>query len=121
MVKTYNVGAHGIPTELVARIARANLPLKYTPHALREAIRDRYGVLPAAWFPQSFQGSSGGWDIVEAETLNGILSKFVVRRVVDGTRSLVLVILVDGTVKTLWTNLNTDKHTTLDKSKFSQP
>lgn len=119
MVKTYNVGAFGLPPALELKIASAQLPLKYSAHSLREAINDRYGVLPASAFPQTFQGAV--WSLVEAETFNGILSKFVVRRVVDARRSLVLVIMVDGTVKTLWTNLNTDKHSTLDKSKFSQP
>lgn len=119
MVKTYNVGAFGIPTGLALRVAGAQLPLRYSAHALREAINDRYGVLPACAFPQTFQGAV--WSLVEAETFNGILSKFVVRRVVDARRSLVLVIQVDGTVKTLWTNLNTDTHSTLDKSKFATP
>ena len=45
----------------------------------------------------------------------------VVRRPADSRRSLVMVILIDGTVKTLWTNLNSDQHATLDSSKFSRP
>lgn len=122
MVKTYNVGAHGIPWDLTSEVLRlVPLPLRYTRHALGEAVRDRYGILPAESFPKEFIGLCVGWTLVEAETTNGKLTKFVVRRAVDARRSLVLVILIDGTVKTLWTNLNTDKHATLDKSKFATP
>lgn len=124
MTKTYNVAAFGIPEQLISAIARLGnekLPLRYTRHAMREALNDRYGVLPSTSFPQVFRWSDN-WSIVEAESTNNVLlTKFVVRRAVDANRSLVLVILADGTVKTLWTNLNSDNHSTLDSSKFSRP
>ena len=124
MNKTYNVAAFGIPASLVAAVAslgNSKLPLRYSRHALSEALNDRYGVLPHSAFPTVFKWSDN-WALVEAEsTPAGQLVKFVVRRVVDARRSLVLVVLADGTVKTLWTNLNSDQHATLDSGKFSRP
>lgn len=124
MNKTFNVAAFGLPAALVEQIAKlgnAKLALRYSKHALSEAVTDRYGLLPAGSFPTHFQWN-GNWQIVEAEQDDkGALVKFVVRRNADGVRSLVMVILADGTVKTLWTNLNSDQHATLDSSKFSRP
>lgn len=122
--RTYNVDAFGLPASLVVAVAKlgnSKLPLFYTRHAKLEAVQDRYGVLPAGSYPETFQWS-GNWQLVEAESdQSGRLVKFVVRRVVDARRSLVLVVLVDGTVKTLWTNLNSDQHATLVSEKFSRP
>lgn len=124
MNKTYNIAAFGIPASAVSAVAKLSvgfLPLRYTRHALTEALNDRYGMLAVASFPTAFTFASG-WSLVEAEVnSSGALVKFVVRRAVDKTRSLVMVILADGTVKTLWTNLNSDTHVTLDSSKFSRP
>lgn len=119
--KTFNTDAYGIPESLrlsVSRLALNALPLRYTRHAMSEAVADKYGVLPATAFPRAL--SLVGWQLVEAEEVDGKLSKFVVRRPVDACRSLVLVVMVDGTVRTLWTNLNSDSHKTLDKSKFAR-
>jgi len=131
MNKTYNVDAFGLPEWAVSQIAALGvqqMPLNYSGHAMREAINDRYGILPAAAFPKVFKWADN-WSIVEVETASTthrprILTKFVVRRAVDANRSLVLVIARDGVdwnVKTLWTNLNNDQHATLDKSKFAKP
>jgi hypothetical protein len=126
MNKTYNVAAFGIPVELTRAVTKLaygdnNLQLRYTRHAMSEALGDRYGVLPSTAFP-TLLDLSEGWTIVEAEAdAKGALVKFVVRRPVDARRSLVLVVLADGTVKTLWTNLNSDQHATLNSSHFSRP
>lgn len=124
MNKTYNVAAFGIPASLVeavAKLGNIHLPLRYTRHAMSEALADRYGVLPASAFSTAFTWRSN-WFLVEVEAdAKGALVKFVVRREVDARRSLVLVVLVDGTVKTLWTNLNSDQHATLVSEKFSRP
>lgn len=121
--KIYNAGAWGIPEAIqadVARLAVAGLPLNYTRHSMREALNDRYGVLASRHFPTVF--SLGGWTLVEAEAqFPDKVDKFVVRKPVDERRSLVLVVTRDGTVKTLWTNLNTDGHSTLNKERFDKP
>jgi hypothetical protein len=122
--KTYNIAAFGLPENLLAavrKLAAGALPLTYSRHAMSEALNDRYGVLPYSCFPRAFIPGAG-WTVVEVEAnAKGALVKFVVRRPVDARRSLVLVVLADGTVKTLWTNLNSDQHATLDSSHFSKP
>ncbi len=118
--KLYNIGAYGIPMAVVHRVSKWEfLSLRWTKHAQREALNDKHGVMPSCCYPSSFQMEK--WSLVEVEVnLLGHPVKIVVRRSVDASRSLVLVILADGTVKTCWTNINTDNHSTLDKSKFSK-
>lgn len=120
--KIYNVGAWGIPAALIEDVDRLGpLPLRYSRHSMLEALNDRYGTLPSRAFPTSFLASDG-WELVEVEGyVPWTADKFVVRRPVDGRRSLVLVIQRDGFVRTLWTNLNSDGHATLNKERFDKP
>lgn len=124
MDKTYNVAAFGLPANLldaVRKLAAGAMPLYYSKHALSEALNDRYGVMTADFFPRAFIPGAG-WSVVEVESdSRGALVKFVVRRQADARRSLVMVIDMSGCVRTLWTNLNSDQHATLDSSKFSRP
>lgn len=125
MNKTYNIAAFGLPANLldaVRKLAASAMPLYYSKHALSEALNDRYGVLPVTAFPRAFVPGAG-WSVVEVEAdSKGLLVKFVIRRNVEkDNRSLVMVVNVDGTVKTVWTNLASDQHATLDSSKFSRP
>jgi hypothetical protein len=127
MSKLYNIGAYGIPEKLLAEVRAWHLRLTWSHHAQEEAVNDRYGALSKECYPKFFAGFLTDWQIVELETDGtGHAHKIVVRRWADYRRSLVLVIqkyvhLYDrGLVKTCWTNLNTDNHNTLDKSKFSK-
>jgi hypothetical protein len=123
----YNVGAHGIPEGIVKEYSRSERSLRWSHHARRELVNDRYGVINFAPFLGIHVPSK--WELVEAETefMGGeeILTKFVVRREIDPARSLVLVIVPDGPVSglvvTAWINLNTDNHRTLDKTRFDKP
>lgn len=115
--------AVGIPAQARNIVERLDLTLTWSRHAMREAVRDRYGLLPKEAYPFKFK-LSDGWELVEVESEGNVLvTKIVVRRPVDATRSLVLAILLEspkeGTVKTCWTNLNDDNHATLDTSKIS--
>jgi hypothetical protein len=119
---TYNA-AVGIPASLVTEVKHWKLQLEWSRHAKDEAISDKYGVLAPEDYPREFTGH--GWTLVEVEADKlGHAVKVVVRRVADEERSLVLVILRDGPfnglVKTCWTNLNGDNHSTLDKTKFAK-
>ena len=123
--KLFNA-AVGIPEPLVNLVKGYNLALRWTRHAMLEAVRDHYGVLKTADYARTFKLAEG-WQLVEVETnhLNHVL-KIVVRRPVPNDpkeRSLVLAIAIetprDGLVKTCWTNLNSDNHATLDKSKIA--
>lgn len=126
MNKTYNV-ATGIPGDLSAHVDSLKLDLTWSRHAKEEAIHDKYGVLPVGSYPKQVRPVE--WQLVEVETVgNGyVVSKIIIRRKADALRSLVLAILLDGDlrkptlgiVKTCWTNLNTDNHATLDRSKLA--
>lgn len=96
--------------------------LSWTNHAKRELFNDKYGDIPFSVIPTSIDGRL--WELIEVEQqqLTGSFTKIVIRQPIDATRSLVLVIIPDGIfgiVKTCWVNMNTDKHKTLDRSKYA--
>ena len=80
-------------------------PLSYTWHAKQAAQRDRLGVIP---LPERF--SSHGAFLIEVETVNGFPVKQVWRIPLDKKLHLVMVITVEGTVKTVWLNRSSDRH-----------
>lgn len=92
---------------------------KYTNHALRSCLDDRYGqFVPPPVFNVKLA------DVVEVEVTNGCLSKVVVR-IPCASRpgfDLVAALCNPGnvfvTVKTCWLNEAGDKHATLDRSKY---
>lgn len=89
--------------------------LRYGPHALREARGDRYGhiELPACF-------TAAGAQLIEAEydEREDAVVKQVWRQPLDAKRDIVLVINRNGFVKTVWVNLRTDKHRSLDASRY---
>lgn len=100
--------------------------LVYTRHAQREIAQDKYGVLSLEQIPLAIQCRE--WELVELEitetdVLGPVISKYVLRRQVTNRRSLVIVLRPEShtvaNVITCWTNLNTDTHKTLDRSKYS--
>lgn len=97
----------------VRNLANVTLTLKPTEHAKQAARNDRYGAItiPA-------QISFEGKDVVEAEFVNGKLSKIVVRLPYDGTRDAIYVCNIDGLLRTVWFNLKSDKHKTLKKELY---
>lgn len=129
-MNTYNV-AVCMPAAVASKVkAFGNLPLNWTAHARRALLDDRYGHLPPGSAPKTLKLDD--WQLVEADAVrcrdgSAEVVKFVVRRRVDATRDLVLVIRPwdasasarMGTVVTAWINLTTDVHRTLDASKFA--
>ena len=117
----YNA-ATGIPANLANRVAalgNAKLRLIWSAHAKHAAVTDRYGVLPVAAYAKVFSWTDN-WTLVEVEsTATEIVSKFVIRRVIDAARSIVLVVTGEGVVKTCWVNLNSDNHATLNTDKLT--
>lgn len=90
--------------------------LRYSRHALTEAARDRYGSLS---LPQTIGTHEA--DVIEVEVKNGKPYKALLRREHDAKRDICLVVLLeDGFVKTVWCNLRTDAHKTLDRSKYME-
>ena len=89
--------------------------LRYSNHATAEALFDRYGKIT---LPASVDVRKG--DTFEVEATNNVVSKMAVRFPYDATRDIIIVLHpVDGFVRTVWFNLKTDKHKTLDRSKYS--
>ncbi len=88
--------------------------LNYSRHARREASRDRYGALS---LPATL--STNDAEVIEVEVKNGKPYKAVLRTAHDSKRDIVLVVLLDRAfVKTVWCNLRSDAHNTLDTSKY---
>ncbi len=95
--------------------------LRWTRHAQLELYHDRYGRLPAHQVPKCFFGVA--WQLIELETSDGEPTKYVFRRSAGGDRDLIIVLRPldngEAVVVTCWTNLKTDRHATLDRSKYA--
>lgn len=88
--------------------------LTYTRHAILAANEDRYGAVNLL-STYTFNPA----DIIELETDQaGNLIKILVRIKYDKTRDICMAILAGGRVKTLWLNLASDKHQTLDRTRY---
>ena len=89
--------------------------LVFTKHASERAVEK------AILAPRSIEIAAG--EVVEAELEGSRITKLVVRRAMDGTRDLVLVLVPKdaGTwmVVTCWLNSNQDTHKTLRKDRIS--
>lgn len=90
--------------------------LRYSAHALREAHSDRYGDIQ---LPDEFHCANA--KLIESELLleSNRIVKQVWRQPLDLGRDLVLVIGEQGVVRTVWVNLHSDKHRSLDRSKYT--
>lgn len=89
--------------------------LRYGPHARNAAITDRYGPIA---LPPWFSAANGRLIEVEFDDELNKVIKQVWRQPLDETRDLVLVIGLGGFVKTVWANLRSDAHRTLNKSRY---
>lgn len=97
-------------------------PVSYSRHAARASKDDRYGRIPT---PHILDLS--GFSLVELAQEDGRDTKYVLRGALDGERDVVYVLrysvgsrgIRDYRVVTMWTNLNTDQHKTLDRSKYA--
>lgn len=87
--------------------------LRYSHHAQAAAADDRYGQ-----FKLPEQLDMRWADLIETEVADGDVLKQVWRVPLDGSRDLVLAIQRGGFVRTVWINLHSDKHNTLDRSKY---
>ncbi|KVP97788.1 hypothetical protein WJ96_04260 [Burkholderia ubonensis] len=93
--------------------------LRYSRHAQYAACDDRYGDLSRYLTPYMDFDEA---EIVEVELdVEGQISKRVARFQVDEDLVLVVVAQTDGFVRTVWGNLISDRHSTLDRRKYVQP
>lgn len=123
----------GIPWHLFQHMAPRPVGLEYGPHARKAALDDRFGQLTSVPLSHSFLKS----EVFEVEVEQGCIVKFCARLSSGfGVRTnafhshdsdeidLVLVCMRSTRepsnlfVKTLWLNLRSDNHATLDKSKY---
>lgn len=91
-----------------------------SPYVVNAANSDRFGQIIV---PSSFEFSY--CDIIEIETYKDSTDiKFLIRLEYDKINDLCIVILCDRLgnvrIKTVWLNEKTDKHKTLDKTKYSK-
>ena len=104
-----------IPDSFVMPTERVTL--KWSHHARFAARDDRYGRIPTFETLPLCRFS-----LVELGMSDGKVSKIVVRGRYDGVRDVVFV-LVPGPkhyfVKTVWFNLRTDQHKTLNRSRYA--
>lgn len=93
------------------------IELDYSGHALRESKKDRYGHIK---LPQIINTDKNNVTPIEVETEDdGTVNKVVYRLPLDNTRDLCVVVLVaTGRVKTVWVNLKSDQHKTLDARRY---
>jgi hypothetical protein len=107
----------------LAMFSSKECPLRYGDHALRASRDDRYGDL-APLLPRTLDVESPNLTFVEVEmTASGAVEKVVARLRTElkcGREhvDLVLVILRGGTVKTVWGNVASDKHKTLNRARL---
>ncbi len=104
-----------MPPGLAAQACK-RFVLTFSHHAKQACRTDRYGVIipPVRITPTVEQ-------LIEVEAASGFVTKAVARLPHDSTRDLIVVYIPEGEtahVKTLWFNLNSDKHFTLDKSRY---
>lgn len=91
--------------------------LTYSRHAWAAANNDRYGVIS---LPLEFHAADA--TLIEAEVVLENYEQKVVKQVwrqrLDETRDLILVIRESGKVSTVWVNLRSDSHRSLDSAKY---
>lgn len=91
--------------------------LTYSHHARNAAVDDRYRDLTPYL---SRYIDLDECEIVEVETVNGRITKRVVRCPIDSELTMVLVIGADGYVRTVWGNLNSDQHASLHRGRYAR-
>lgn len=93
------------------------MSLKYSGHAQKAATDDRYGNMQ---LPPRVDVRKG--ETIEVGVTGRTVTKMVIRFAYDQTRDIIMVIMpASSFVKTVWFNLKTDQHTTLDHSKYANP
>lgn len=106
----------GIPESILSRCpGRLSIAPVYTEHAYKAAGADRYGKIN---LPAKLEIANAR--IIEIETRNDEIVKIVYRLTYTNTYELCVAIIPGSwLVKTVWLNCKTDKHFTLDKTKYT--
>lgn len=89
---------------------------QYGDHSRFESQVDRYGKIELP-----VEIDLAAFAVIEIGVVGNRVSKMLVRGRLDATRDICLVLTNTGFVKTVWVNLRTDTHRTLDRSKYADP
>lgn len=91
--------------------------LRYGGHAREESLVDKYGKLE---LPRAIDVRKV--ELFEIGVTGNVVTKMAVRLSYDEKKDLVIVFKPsDGFVKTVWANLKTDQHKTLNRAKYIDP
>ena len=106
----------GFPKE-VQNLFGKTFSLSFSTHAKAACRNDRYGfIIP----PTAITITPN--NLFEAELEGANITKLAIRQKHTADKDISVVIIPEGLkgfVKTLWLNLSSDTHLTLDKSKYS--
>lgn len=89
--------------------------LRYGHHAKAAAADDRFGDLTPYLRPYVDIDEA---EVVEVEVTNGAVTKRILRVPVRDDLALVLVVMDNGFVKTVWGNRTEDTHKTLHRGRY---
>ena len=92
------------------------LTLNHSHHARKAAYDDRYGIME---LPETLDVTNG--TPVEIEVVGERVVKAVYRAQYDDELDMVIVVQPDGFVRTVWFNMRSDEHKTLDHTKYAKP
>jgi len=113
----YHRDAYGFPKNL--KLPSGTFHVIYSQHAKDEARTDRYGVIEIDKIPQLTVKEE---DIFEIEVTNHVITKITARIGYDDRRDVIFALIPQtNVVKTIWSNLKTDIHRTLQKWKYARP
>lgn len=91
--------------------------LNYGGHAKLEALKDKYGPMH---LPQRIDVRKG--ETIEIGVTGKVVTKIVLRFSYDAEKDIIIVLMpASGFVKTVWFNLKSDQHKSLDLSRYSDP
>lgn len=90
--------------------------LEYSRHAMEAATNDRYGEIYLSSLLDTKEAK-----VIEISVENGIIEKILYRTRYNDSHDLCLVVIPGvNRVKTVWLNKRSDKHSTLDRSKYGK-
>jgi hypothetical protein len=108
----------GFPANFTKPTGR--VPLYWSGHAREAAEQDRYGIVP-----QFKTMTLDRCEVIEIEVVCNRVVKMVLRARIDNERDACIAVIpakeTAWVVKTVWVNLHTDAHRTLDRSRYATP
>lgn len=91
--------------------------LNYGGHAKMEALKDKYGQMH---LPHRVDVRKG--ETIEIGVTGRTVTKLVLRFSYDAEKDIIIVLMPESSfVKTVWFNLKSDQHKTLDLSRYADP